>query len=265
MTAKKEVTKKQDTALALTGVDMEADGMGESGFEECDADSFAVPFLRILQQLSPQVDKNKAEYVEGAEPGQFFNSATAEIYGTNIILVPCHYRRKFIEWKPKREGLVAVYDVAEGTELLKTATRNDKGQDILPNGNSLSDTREHFVLVINPETGTVERAIVAMSSTQIKKSKQWMTKMQTLKVPRKDDPAQKYTPPMYSHIYKAIPVYESNDQGSWHGWGIALDGPVTDAALYNEAKEFRASVVEGRAKVDHGAAEGAVTEEDVAC
>ena len=39
----------------------------------------AMPFIRILQDLSPQIKKTKEEYVQGAESGDLFFAKTKSI------------------------------------------------------------------------------------------------------------------------------------------------------------------------------------------
>ena len=43
-------------------------------------EDLALPFLKILGQLSPEVNKRDGKYVEGAEPGMIFNSVTGELF-----------------------------------------------------------------------------------------------------------------------------------------------------------------------------------------
>ena len=73
---------------------------GGTVLEETTTEDFAIPFVRVLQNGSPQVNKQKGEYVEGAEPGKLYNTVTNGLYdGTKgILVVPCAYVKKFIEW-----------------------------------------------------------------------------------------------------------------------------------------------------------------------
>ena len=52
-----------------------AKGLGKIGQED-----LALPFLKILGQLSPEVNKRDGKYVEGAEPGMIFNSVSGDLY-----------------------------------------------------------------------------------------------------------------------------------------------------------------------------------------
>ena len=38
----------------------------------------ALPFLKLLGQLSPEVNKRDGKYVEGAQPGMILNTVTQE-------------------------------------------------------------------------------------------------------------------------------------------------------------------------------------------
>ena len=69
----KEPTIKKENAVA-TNVVFEADANVLTG--TVGQDDLALPFLKILGQLSPEVNKRDGKYVEGAEPGMIYNSVT---------------------------------------------------------------------------------------------------------------------------------------------------------------------------------------------
>ena len=66
-----QVAKKKESNIALASM-FEQDGM--SGMDNMGSEDFAMPFLRVLGQLSPETNKRDAKYVEGAEPGMIFNT-----------------------------------------------------------------------------------------------------------------------------------------------------------------------------------------------
>jgi len=244
---KTAIAKKQPTELALASQYEENAG---AGFEEADRDAFAIPFLAVLQSNSPQCSKAEGEYIKGAEQGFLFNSVSQEVFDPedqNVEIIPCHYSRSFIEWKARGDGgggLVAIHNVADGIELMKQTTKDDKNKDALPNGNILVDTRQHFcLLVVNGEATPV---VISMSSTQMKKSKKWMTVMQNIKMARPNGTT--FTPPMFAYHYTVETVPESNDQGSWFGWKITIGELVVENELFEQAKAFRDAVVAGEAK-----------------
>lgn len=245
----KELAEKQDQLPALAGMYEEE---ANSGFEGADQESYAIPFLSIVQSLSPQRDKKDGAYIEDAEEGMVFNSATERLWQTEdglepIKVVPVHFKRSFVEWMPRDSGggFVAEHTVDDGKMLLEQCTRNDKNQDVLPNGNYLVDTRTHYVLIINDD-GSVEPAVVNMASTQTKKSRRWMTVMQNIKM--KGAGGRLFTPPMFSHYYELSTVQESNDKGRWHGWTFKNVGLVDNEDHFAQAKAFREAALGGQVK-----------------
>ena len=71
-----QVATKKEGALAT--FDMEADAA--QGAQNISQEDLALPFLKILGQLSPEVNKRDGKYVEGAEPGKIINTVTNALY-----------------------------------------------------------------------------------------------------------------------------------------------------------------------------------------
>lgn len=238
--AKNEITVKEEAALPAV-IDFGADA--GSGFEEADSSSYAIPFLRMLQVTSDQTKKTNAAYIKGAEEGDFFNTVTEKLYKgeEGITVVPCHYVHKFNAWMPRElgGGIKGTYTAAEAAQL--DTTKNEKFQTVMEDGSVLTDTREHYVMIVNAD-GTFEPALLCLAGTQLKKSKKWMTLMQGIRIKGQ-------TAPMFSQMYKLSPVSESNDKGSWAGLKVEHVGQVTSRDLYEAAKAFRDMVRSGTAQV----------------
>ena len=197
----KEVAKKKATDVAVYEGFEELAG---AGFSEVGTEDLAIPFLRVLAQLSPQVNKREGAYVEGAD--------------------------------------------MPDDPYCSTATRDERGQDVLPNGNILTNTAQFFVLLLHPELGP-QRALIAMSSTQLKKSRKWLSQMQALTAKGKNGI---YVLPMMSQVYTLTTVAESNDKGSWFGWEVVRDRQLeldTESDLFDMAVAFAQSVKAGEVKV----------------
>ncbi len=246
-TAKKEasteVAVKPEMAPTVLGTQFLEDA--GAGFEEAGATAYAIPFLQMLQSGSPQCKKSDGAYISGAEEGKFFNTVTQELYdgGEGIVVIPCHFTNRFNEWKTRESGGGFVTEHMVGTQ--PATTKDSKGRDIAENGNVIADTRNHYVLICNAD-GTLTPAILSLTSTQLKKSRQWMSKMQGFKIRKPDGSFD--TAPMSSRKYRLTTVPESNDKGSWFGLKVELEGLVEDAAEYNEAAKFRQAIRSGTAK-----------------
>ena len=230
-----QVTEKKEGALAT--FDMEADAA--QGAQNISQEDLALPFLKILGQLSPEVNKRDGKYVEGAEPGKIINTVTNELYDT-IQVVPAHYKRQYIEWQDRGTSTgapVAIHDA--DSDIVSQTTRGKDYKDRLPNGNYLDNTASHFVLTLGDTPST---ALISMKSTQLKVSRKWNSMMLGIKMQGKNG---LFTPPTYSHIYQLSTVQMSNDKGTWFGWDVTKVGPVTDKAIYDMAKSFADSVGKG--------------------
>ena len=221
-----------------------AKGLGAIGQED-----LALPFLKILGQLSPEVNKRDGKYVEGAEPGMIFNSVSGELYDgvKGIDVIPCFYKLEYIEWKDRGEGLgapVAIYD--SSSDIMSKTKPDANYKDRLPNGNYIEKTASHFVIVSGDSPST---ALISMKSTQLKISRKWNSMMSGIKMKGANG---MFTPASFSHIYKLKTTQMSNDKGTWFGWEVSKVGPVTDKGLYDQAKGFSDSISKGSVKAKHG-------------
>jgi len=240
-----QLAKKEKSDVALTSM-FEQDQAG--GMDQMGQGDFAMPFLRVLGQLSPEVNERDAKYVSGAKAGMIFNTVTKQAYdgveGVNVI--PCGYKREYVEWSDRGEGTsapVAIHSVASG--IINDATRGADYKDRLPNGNYLENTASYFVML--PD---MQQALITMKSTQLKVSRSWNSMMNSIKLQGKNG---LFTPAAYSHVYKLSTVQQSNDKGTWFGWNIEKVGPVQDKNLYEAAKQFASSV--SNVEVKHGEGE----------
>ena len=142
-----DIVKKQEGALAVNMFEADAD----KGSQNMGQDDLALPFLKVLGQLSPETNKRDGKYVEGAEPGMILNSVTNEIYdGTKgIQVLPAFYERKYVEWQDRGEGKGAPAAIHNAdSDIVSTTTRDKSFKDRLPNGNYLENTANHFVVVL---------------------------------------------------------------------------------------------------------------------
>ena len=240
-----QVAEKKTAGLpANMFEDDAAKGLGNISQED-----LALPFLKILGQLSPEVNKRDGKYVEGAEPGMIYNSVSGELYDgvKGIDVIPCFYKLEYIEWKDRGEGLgapVAIYD--SSSDIMSKTKPDANYKDRLPNGNYIEKTASHFVIVSGDSPST---ALISMKSTQLKISRKWNSMMSGIKMKGANG---MFTPASFSHIYKLKTTQMSNDKGTWFGWEVSKVGPVTDKGLYDQAKSFSESISKGAVKAKHG-------------
>jgi hypothetical protein len=173
----------------------------------------------------------------------FFNTATNEVFpgSPGVLIVPCAYQRKFVEWVPRERGGGYRGDWTPEKVRDLGVVRDDGGKYQLDNGNRLSDTRYFFCLHVRGLVAS--KVVVAFASTQIKKARQWMTMM----TERKIDGA---TPPMFAHLCRLSTVAESNEKGHWRGYKVSLErvldpGVKGDTETYDAARSFYLQTTSG--------------------
>ena len=240
-----QVASKKEGALAVNIFEADAD----KGSQNMTQDDLALPFLKVLGQLSPEVNKRDGKYVEGAEPGKIINTVSNELY-EHINVLPVFYKRQYIEWQDRGTSTGAPVAIHEAdSDIISQTTRGKDYKDRLANGNYLENTASHFVILMGSSPTT---ALISMKATQLKVSRKWNSMMMGIKMQGKNG---LFTPPTYSHIYSLKTVPMSNDKGSWFGWDVSKVGPIEDRAVYEIAKSFAERIGKGEIQAKHGEAE----------
>ena len=240
------MTKRADAPLPANVFEEDkGKGLGDIGLKD-----LALPFLKVLAQLSPEVNKRDGKYVEGAEAGMIYNSVTGELYNgvEGIHVIPCYYKLEYLEWKDRGEGLGAPVAVYDSTSDIMSKTKEDANyKPRLPNGNYIDKTASHFVIILGDNTST---ALISMKSTQLKISRKWNSMMDGMRMKGKN--GNLYKPASFSHIFKLKTTQLTNDKGTWFGWEVSKSGQVTDNTLYNQARSFSENIAKGTVRAKHG-------------
>ena len=142
--------KKAAGAVANVNIEQFAD----EGFDNVDSNSLALPFLKVLGQLSPQVTQGDSQFIAEARPGMIYNTVTNELYdgAAGIQVIPCFYKLEYIEWKDRDKGAVAPVNVYPAdSDIMSKTVRDDKGKDRLENGNYVEETASHYVMVVEED------------------------------------------------------------------------------------------------------------------
>ena len=242
-----EVTVKKEGQVATLNIEQFAD----EGFENVDSKSLALPFLKVLGQLSPQVTQGDSQFIPEARAGMIYNTVTDELYdgAKGITVVPCYYKLEYIEWKDRENGAVAPINVYPAdSDIMSKTTRGDDGKDRLENGNYIEETASHYVLVV--ETDKTSTALLTMKSTQRKKSKKWNSMMMSLRQKKKNGVGF-FKPAPFTQRYSLKTVLEKNNLGSWFGWEIEHLGVVENEDLMKMAYDFYESCKKGAVRVSH--------------
>jgi len=258
------VIEKRELAIPLSG----ADGAG-GGFEDAGSEAYAIPFLKVLQTNSPEVDETHAKHVPGAKPGMILNSVTGDLFDAKegVKFIPCARQWKFLRWAPRSSsqgfrGEVSVEEYNRMRDAGEIITHEGRDYVALPDHtvddkrcDRVSDTRAHFGLVIGKD-GMPQEVLLSLTSTQIKKSKLLMTQLQQKRVMVTGADGSKTIQPrnMWKNMVTITSVKETNDRGTWFGVHFTqlTDSPEEFQSI---GEAFHASVTGGRVKVNYAEAE----------
>lgn len=253
---------EEKALLPVAAFDISADL--NAGMEDADKDSFAIPFLRVLQKISPQCDEASGQYIEGAKGGMLYNSVSGELYDgkEGVIFLPCAFQRRFLRWAPRGSdggyrGELTPEQVAEmraDGRVVEIDGRlyiaDEDGQASEKKSDRLTDTRAHYGIVVH--NGKPTPVLLALSSTQIKKSKMLMTLLAGAKI---SSGGKTVTPPTWMNRIKITTTLESNDQGSWYGVKFEADGFITEKELYDAGRDFHNAATSGERKANFAEAD----------
>jgi len=240
------VAKKQESKVAKFDASIfEADA--GKGLENVGQEDLALPFIKILSGLDPILDD-----LEEARKGDIYNTVTNQVYKgkEGIQVVPCSYQRRFIQWAPRGSGTGAPLNIfSPHDDRPKTERSPEDNREYVVDGDGsyIEETHQHFVVILE-EDGSSSTALIAMKSTQLKKSRKWNSMIASRSIVGSNGP---FTPPRYSHVYLLKTVSEENSKGSWHGWDISLESQVQDMTLYGSAKAFAENISSGDVEVKH--------------
>lgn len=227
------------------------------GFENTSSEDFSIPFLGVLQGISPEI-----ETLEGAKPGMLINTVTQDLYKgqDGVVYVPCVTEHCFVEWKPRDQGggFVAVHQL-DSDLVINAKEKQEFGQFKTPSGNDLIETFYVYGTRVSEAGG--EQMVLAFTSTKIKKYKAWLTKARNLQITVKDAQGRvvrRITPPLFAHKYRVKTVKEKNNKGEFYNFDITFDGADAASCRIDPRSELFESCVavaqivkDGKVKVAH--------------
>lgn len=266
MAGKTEVAQAKNTAVAEGAFDY-----GEhshAGFEGTTIADLSIPFIKIMQSNSPEVED---ELIPGVKSGDLVNSVSKEILKQPLIVQPVFKEAAVVEWVPRNKGggLAGRHEL--DSEVFLGAIKKNGGSRIppkdadgkripfkSPDGNDLVETYYIYCLVMDETGEEVEGfCVLSFASTNIKVYKDWLTSMYSLKG----------APPMYANRCKVSTAKQKNESGTFYTFSIgplnetyrtSLINPGTPEgqALLTEGRDFAKMIDNGLARADFDSISG---------
>ncbi|MAJ57827.1 MAG: hypothetical protein CMI74_07160 [Candidatus Pelagibacter sp.] len=239
-----QVAQKKTTEVVVSELDKLLEEDSGAGLENFTTEDMQIPFIRILQALSPQLNKQDPLYIKGAEQGDIFNTVSGEIYkaDTGLTVVPAYFEKKFLEFALRSTGGGFIKELSPDDKDINLTNREGT-IEMLPSGNELVRTHQH--LVIAKGENEMAPAVLDMKKTQLKVSRRWNTLKNGIRLPS-GKPM-----PLYGTAWKITTVSESNDQGTWYNYKLDRITEITKdiESMMLEARNMYQSVRKGEVKM----------------
>ena len=254
-----QVAQRKTTNVVASELDKMLEADAGVGLENITTEDMQIPFIRIIQALSPQLQKDDPLYIKGAEQGDIFNTVSQEIYKQDegVIVVPAFFEKKFLEFQLRSSGGGFVRELAADDKDI-TMTSREGTIELLPNGNELVRTHQHLVIAQSAD-GTIAPSVLDMKKTQLKVSRRWNTLKNSARLPSGA------LMPIYGTAWQLTTVLEANDQGKWFNYKLDRINDVTPEIekMMLEARNMYQGVSKGEVKMAAASADEIAKEEDV--
>jgi hypothetical protein len=196
-----------------------------AGNEAVTLDDIAVPQLKILQPLSPELMMG----IPDAKAGLFINSATHDVHET-IHVVNLMYEHYFVIFKSRDAG---------GGKVSQAATRAEAKEQIdamsgSPADYQIVDTGVHSMLGLAPDGTPASPLVLYCSSTRKGVSDAWNTQIQLR--------CQEFSVPRYASVWELSVTQRTNNKGTWYSFRPDFAGLIQDADLFEKVSTMRAGL-----------------------
>lgn len=247
--AKTDVAKVEPAPpVALTVPDALATALLEqagAGLQDIGREDFAIPFLKVLQGLSPEVTPGTEKFIAHARQGDFVNSVTGEVFpGTDgVSVIRCGYAKKFLEWRPRNAGggLVHISDTLEAAKAIKEPDIGNPNVDT-----EIVETVEIYLLVLTKQGW--QQALLALKKTHLAANRLWNALLTQQTTQAWGIPGPVKALPVHGVVYKLTTGVKKNKKGIFFVPQAAA-AHLADLESFKLATEFVKVVAAGKVVV----------------
>lgn len=140
------------------------------GSEEVGTEDMVIPRLGLVQAMSKILKKSEGNYNPDADVGDFYNTATNQVLGNEVKIIPVMFVKEFIVWKDQSKGggffgAFPTKALAEAEKIRLVKDEGEKDVDL-----EVVDTAQHYCLLVN-EDGSTEQIVCSMDKSKMKASR----------------------------------------------------------------------------------------------
>jgi len=199
------------------------------GAEDVGTKDMTIPRVEIAQALTPALNRNKPEYIEGLEVGYLYNTVTRENYGPGVTVCPVYFKPQYLVWRDRKKGggFRGAFDSMEQAH----AAMNAEGLTVADGWEAIQ-TGQHYVMIEHNDVQIP--AVISMARTKLKVSKNWNT---VIRLTSSGDDT-------FSRTYRLSTVEEKKEKGDYFNYKVAPLG-YPSMELYKSATAFYNSISDG--------------------
>lgn len=238
----KEVAKAGSTEVAINDTSALLDQFSGAGYGDVTSSDFNIPRIGIIGDLSPQIKKNHAAYIEGAEAGNIVDVGMSELFKDGILFLPVSRVKEWIRWRPRKtgEGIVERYDF----DFIKenNLERNERNEYIVQDGSGdeVIETWQFYGLNL---TANGRRSFLPMKKSNLKVGRRWFSQMREEKLENGN------IAPLFFRTWNLGSFLDSGNENQWWNWtvskGLSVPELENGGAILADAIDFYKQVEAG--------------------
>lgn len=203
------------------------------GTENVSVDDIAIPRIQLAQALSPCVDEEDDNYIEGISKGDIYNSLTEELYGKAVSIIPTVYRKEFQIWRSQRTTGSRYFGSYESMEIAsKELDTLVAGDPKLKDSLEILDVPTFFVIAVS-EAGELSEAVISFPRTKSKVARKLNSLIRMAGVDS------------FAKLYSLSSVNDESDAGKFYNFNVSALGFVSEDQ-YAAAEALYESVMAGK-------------------
>jgi hypothetical protein len=235
------------------------------GYENQSKADTSIPFIALLQGLSPLVKDGKGR------PGDFYNTVTQQVWKreTGLLFVPGTTKQMFGRWVPRTQGGGfrghAQVDDKDVQDAIKNSTKfgkyrvSEKDDDGKVVDIDLVETFYVYGAVCDEDGHAESMAIIPFWSTKIRPYRGWMTRLRTFNQQHGG------RIPLYANLTRLTSYEDKKPKGEFYVPVLSSGDPrglmesllSPDDERFQMAKACAMLVSSGDAEINYGASRAA--------
>lgn len=207
------------------------------------SDEVALPFIRVLQNGSKQLNSSEGVYIEGAKIGDLCHTGNNTVH-EQLSIIPLRYEHLNLHWRMRKHGGGLLGQFKIGDPTTPRVQKIGVERVLVDDPTSVLEDTHQYVCRIFDGDEDLGLAILSMARSQLKYARRWNAHMQTRKIRVGD---RTIPAPPFSHVYTLTTTQDTavidGMTVTFGSFKISEGTLVTDASHTRENLDFAKQVM----------------------